>query len=381
MNESIKEEQYVMKNNKRLKCGYTTGSCAAAATKAATTMLFLQKEIKEIDLITPKNIRLHLKVEYIEIGLEQVTCAIQKDAGDDPDVTNGSYIYATVKKEEHTNISIDGGIGVGRVTKRGLQQEIGEAAINKVPAQMITMAAREICEEYEYKKGLSIIISVPDGERLAKKTFNPRLGIIGGISILGTTGIVEPMSEQALIDSIKVEMKIQIAEGAEYLLFAPGNYGVEYGKNTQGLKEIQSIKCSNYIGSTIDMAVELGVKGLLFMGHIGKFIKVAGGIMNTHSREADARAEIMASHVILAGGDAKAAKEVLECTTTEEGLLILQKYNLIEPIMHSITEKIEFYMNNRAYNKLLIGAVIFSGQQGFLGETKSTELLLEKMRK
>ena len=193
---------------KKLKTGYTTGSCAAAATKAALEMLLSGNEIQNISLLTPNQTELYLEVKDISIARDWVSCGIQKDSGDDPDVTNGICVYARVEKQSGTEIIIDGGIGVGRVTRKGLEQSIGQAAINKVPREMIIKEVKEQCAKYGYHQGLSIVVSVPEGVELAKKTFNPRLGIEGGISILGTTGIVQPMSEKALTDTIFLEMKM-----------------------------------------------------------------------------------------------------------------------------------------------------------------------------
>ena len=219
------EDYFVIRSQKKMRYGYTTGSCAAAACKGAAEILLGRKKISAVKLMTPKGIPLTLQLQDIQIGEEMVSCAVQKDAGDDPDTTNGLLIYASVKKTDGSDadgpaITVEGGDGVGRVTRPGLAQKVGEAAINPVPREMIQKAAREICGNYGYEGGLSVVISVPGGGETAKKTFNPRLGIQGGISILGTTGIVEPMSEKALIESIRVEMKQHLAMGECSLLVA-----------------------------------------------------------------------------------------------------------------------------------------------------------------
>ena len=298
-----------------MRFGYTTGSCAAAACKGATEILLGGKLQETVTLMTPKGILLTLELKDIQIETDKVTCAIRKDAGDDPDTTNGILVYATVEKTKEQGITLDGGIGVGRVTKAGLSQKIGEAAINPVPKSMILRAATEIAEKYDYEGGLKIIIAVPEGVEIGKKTFNPRLGIVGGISILGTSGIVEPMSEAALVQSIRVEMKQHFSQGEEYLLVTPGNYGADYLREHMNLPYEKNIKCSNYVGETIDMAIDMGVKGILFIAHIGKFVKVAAGIMNTHSHSADARMEVLASNAIRAGAPLECAKEILNAST------------------------------------------------------------------
>lgn len=290
-----------------MRFGYTTGTCAAAASKAAAQMLLSGEEIREIPFLTPKGILLNLEIGHIEKGEDHVSCAVRKDAGDDPDMTDGLEIFSLVRKTGEAKIVLDGGPGVGRVTKKGLEQPVGNAAINKIPRSMILKAVEDVCSEYDYEGGLEIIISVPGGEEAAKKTFNPRLGIQGGISILGTSGIVEPMSESALIKTIEVEMRQRVENGSRFLLVTPGNYGSAYLKEHMDLPLEEAMKCSNYVGETIDMAVSMGVEGILFVSHIGKFVKVAAGIMNTHSRCADARAEVLASNAMRAGISASAA--------------------------------------------------------------------------
>ena len=375
------EDYYVIRGNKKMRFGYTTGSCAAAACKGAAEILLGGVMHKAVTLMTPKGILLTLELKDIRIEGNQVTCAIQKDAGDDPDTTNGILVYATVQKTKEPGIILDGGVGVGRVTKAGLSQKIGEAAINPVPKAMILREATEIAEKYDYEGGLKIIISVPEGVEIAKKTFNPKLGIVGGISILGTSGIVEPMSEAALIRSIGVEMRQRIANGSEYLLVTPGNYGSSYLKEELKLPLAESLKCSNYVGETVDMAVDMGAKGILFVAHLGKFVKVAGGIMNTHSRSANARAELMAANAIRAGASLETAKQILDTVTTDEAVQIAKEAGILKGLMQEITGRIEESLNHRSYGRLVCGAVIFSNEHGYLGQTEHADMLMREIRK
>lgn len=375
------EGKYVIKNNKKLALGYTTGSCATAAAKAAITMLLSGKQVPYVGIETPKGISLYLEVlESIRKG-KTASCAIRKDAGDDPDVTDQALIFAEVslgKEKDKLHIFLDGGKGVGRVTKPGMEQEIGQAAINKVPRQMIREAVEEVCKEYGYQGEVFVVISVPEGERLAQKTFNPRLGVLGGISILGTSGIVQPMSEESLIASIRLEMSMLRSNGADYLVISPGNYGTDYMTSHYPVKGEKIVKCSNYLGETIDMAIELGYKGILFVSHVGKFIKPAGGIMNTHSRNSDSRMEILAANAIRAGADLETVKRVLDAVTTEDGLDLLAKEGYMEATMQLVMEKIYFYLNNRAYSNLELGILVFSNVYGELGKVGNVKELLEK---
>lgn len=376
------EDCYVIKNNKKMRLGYTTGSCAAAAASGAAQILLGGKTITEVSLMTPKGILLHLKLEDITVKDNMVSCGVRKDAGDDPDTTDGILVVASVEKmsgPQPVRIQIDGGQGVGRVTKPGLACKPGEAAINPVPHSMIMRAVEEAADQYGYEGSLKVTISVPKGQETAHRTFNPRLGIEGGISILGTSGIVEPMSEKALIRSIEVEMSQHVAQGEQYLLITPGNYGADYLREHMDLPFEKNIKCSNYVGETIDMAVNMGVKGILFVSHIGKFIKVAGGIMNTHSHSADSRVEILCANGIRAGADLACARDILKCSTTDEALHVLEKDHILQETMKEITDRIQFYLDHRSYEQILLGAVIFSNEFGYLGQTPDAEELISRI--
>ncbi len=374
------EDYYVMKNNKKMKYGYTTGSCAAAAAKGAASMLLGQRKLSQVDLMTPKGILLHLKLEEVQLKEDCAQCAVRKDGGDDPDTTNGILVYAKVQKNLEGRFLLEGGAGVGRVTKPGLEQPVGSPAINKVPRAMIQRETEAACSEWDYEGGLTVTISVPQGKEIAKKTFNPRLGIEGGISILGTSGIVEPMSETALISSIQVEMKMKHQSGEEYLLVTPGNYGADYLRGHMDLPFEKNMKCSNYVGEAIDMAVSLGVKGILFVAHIGKFVKVAAGIMNTHSHSADGRMEVLAASAVRAGAGLELVREILECGTTDEALALLEQGGYLRQAMAVVLEKIQFYLDHRSYEQITLGAVIFSNVQGYLGQTRDAGYLIEKIR-
>lgn len=374
------EDTYVIKYNKKLRCGYTTGSCAAGAAKAAAQMLLSGEKTAEVFLHTPKGIRLNLQIEDVSVREEEIACAVRKDGGDDPDVTNGILVYASVRLIPEKEIRIEGGRGVGRVTKRGLQQRIGEAAINPVPRKMIAEALWEAAGQHGYKGGFSVEIFVPEGEKIAQKTFNPKLGIAGGISILGTSGIVIPMSEKALIASIRVEMEMLKAEGYEYLVITPGNYGESFAKEQMPAVMGASMKCSNYIGETMNIAEELGIKGILFVSHIGKFIKVAGGIMNTHSREADCRAELMAAFALRAGADRKTASAILDTITTDEALEIMEQAGIMKDAMQQAVQRIQYYLQNRVQGRLETEIILFSNTFGHLAQTDQADVMLEKIK-
>lgn len=370
-------EEYIVKDGKKLRLGYTTGSCAAAASKAAAWMLLTGKRKEQIRINTPKGITLNLDVQQISLEDDVVSCAIEKDGGDDPDVTKGSLVFAQVTRTETPGIIIDGGHGVGRVTKRGLDQPVGAAAINSVPRQMIRENLEEVCHLTDYHGGLSVVISVPGGEQLAKKTFNPRLGIVGGISILGTTGIVEPMSEQALVDTIRVELRQRKANGAEYVLLTPGNYGSDYIQKDIGIDPKIAVLTSNFIGETLDICKELKFQGALLIGHIGKLVKIAGGMLNTHSKYGDCRMDIMAAHAGAAGLSAPQIAEMLDCATCDDAIRILKESGLCTQTLERISNRISFIMDHRVAGEMETGAIIFSKEYGFLSETKNARSLLK----
>lgn len=371
-----------------LRYGWTTGSCAAAAAKAAAQMLFAGEEIRQVRLMTPKGIELYLDVESVTRMPDCVQCAVRKYSGDDPDVTDGLLVYAKVEKGAKNSsalrVVLDGGAGVGRVTKPGLEQQVGQAAINKVPRRMITEEVESICRAHGYCGEMKVIISIPEGEETAKKTFNPRLGIMGGLSVLGTSGIVEPMSEKALTDTIYLEMKMLRERGCSYCYAVPGNYGMDFLRESLGIDPDLTIKCSNYVGETIDDAKLLGMKGLLLIGHVGKFIKLAAGVMNTHSRTADCRMEVLASHAAMAGADAATVKHIMTCLNTTEALKILKEKGLLPDVMETVMERIAFHLWQRAGKETETGAVVFSSEEGILGQTENVKKLLrltERQRK
>lgn len=372
------EEHSIKKDGKVMRLGYTTGSCAAAASKAAAYMLLSGKEIEEVSLQTPKGILLHLLIEDTHREEGYVSCAVRKDGGDDPDVTDGALIYSRVSLIKE-GIEIDGGEGVGRITRPGLNQPVGEAAINSVPREMIKTEAEKVKEEAGYGGGFKIVISVPQGEEIAKKTFNPRLGIEGGISILGTSGIVIPMSDSALIESIRLEMNMLKEAGAEYIVMTPGNYGEAFSKESLDLDLTYSMKCSNYIGDVLELADNMELKGILFVAHIGKFIKLSGGIMNTHSHKADCRAELMAAAAVRAGADISCAREILSTATSEEALDVLNKYGLLEKAMEIVMDKIQFYLKNQVPTSLELETIIYSNVHGFLARSENADSMIRKI--
>lgn len=372
-------ESYEVVQGKKLRQGYTTGSCAAAATKAAARMLLGRVAVPVVQLTTPRGLVLDLEPEDVHVTANAATCAIRKDSGDDPDITDGVRIYATVEKTA-CGWELAAGPGVGTVTKEGLACAKGGPAINPVPQRMIRAAAESEAAAAGYTGGLKVTISIPGGDVLAAKTFNPRLGIEGGLSILGTSGIVDPMSEKALVDTIKTEMKARRANGDTHLLAFFGNYGVNFGRDTLHLDVERRVTCSNYVGDMLDYAVYCGFTDVLLIGHAGKLIKLALGIMNTHSRYADGRTEFMALQAVFAGASVETAKRIYASRTTDEAIAILKEAQVLEPVMQAATERIEYYMEQRVHGELRCGAILFSNTYGVLGETSHVPELIRAQK-
>ena len=372
-------EKYVSKGSKKLRCGFTTGTCAAAASAGAARMLLSGKVIENITVITPSGNSVTVGLTDIKKEYDYVSCAVQKDSGYDPDVTDKILVYSTVSYEK-SGITVDGGEGVGRVTKKGLKQQIGEAAINPVPRKMIEEQLKTAASDYSYDGGLKAVISVPMGIQIAKKTFNPRLGIEGGISILGTTGIVEPMSEQALIDTISVELDVRKAQNEEFIIVTPGNYGQDFLRDNLGIAVDKCVKCSNFIGDTIDMCIEKGFKSMLLVGHIGKLSKLGCTIYNTHSRYADGRMEAFALCAALCGAEREVLENILGCITTDAALEILKKEGIFDETIKMLEKRIDRSLKLRAKGSIEIGMITFSEEYGILCKTENADNMLEKLK-
>lgn len=370
-------DEYQISQGKLLRCGYTTGSCATAASKAAAVMLLTGERIDCVQIDTPKGIVLNLEPEEVAVTAAKVTCAIRKDSGDDPDDTNGILIYATVEKTVGRDIELCGGNGIGQVTKPGLACAVGGPAINPTPRRMIIDELTKVMSTVGYQAGLKVTIAAPAGVEIAKKTFNPRLGILGGISILGTSGIVEPMSEKALVETMYVEIDSQAAAGNKNLLVFFGNYGEDFTRDVLGLDIVEAVTCSNFVGELLDYAVYKGFETLLLIGHSGKLVKLAQGVMNTHSKYADCRTEALALYAMFAGAGAEVGKEVAGSLTTDEAVKVLQREGIFEEVIDKITERIDFYMQHRVHGKIKTAALMFSNVYGILGKTAAADELVK----
>ena len=374
---------YVRSGRSMLRYGYTTGTCAALAAAGAARLLLTGTAPEAVSLTTPKGIEVSVPLAEAELleGGARARCAVQKDAGDDYDVTNGMLVRAAVKKSAAPGIQIDGGEGVGRVTKPGLDQPVGEAAINRVPRQMIEEQVQKTCGELGYNGGMEVVVSIPGGEEAAARTFNPVMGVKGGLSILGTSGIVEPMSEQAIVDTIAVQQRQAGLEGTGDLILTPGNYGEDFLRDTglDGLG-VPVVKCSNFLGEALDIAATQHFERVLLVGHIGKLVKVAGGIMNTHSRYADCRAELFCAHAALCGADRALCQKLMDAATTDACIELLDSAGLRGPVMESLLDAIQLHLERRAAGAYEIGAVVFSNAYGLLGQTERAKEIIARWK-
>ena len=378
-----KFEHYIRSGQKLLRCGYTTGTCAALGAAGAARLLLTGRTPETVGLRTPKGIVVEVAPQFCRLCSETTAeCAIIKDGGDDVDATTGLPVIAavTLLPDAPRTVTIDGGTGVGRVTKPGLDQPVGASAINHVPRQMITEALLKEAETAGYSGGFAVVIRIEGGEDAAKRTFNPHLGVVGGLSVLGTSGIVEPMSQQALLDSLQLEIH-QAALQSRRLILAPGNYGLNYlAAHYPELREIPIVKISNFIGEALDMAAAEQFGEVLLVGHVGKLVKLAGGIMNTHSKQADCRTELFCAHAALCGADTATCRALMDAATTDACLDILDAAGLKTTVMASLLQAVQLHLERRAAGAFTVGAVLFSNQSGPLGQTTQAKTLLQSWK-
>lgn len=370
-------EIYIYKNGQKMRCGYTTGSCATGAVKASAEMLFTGEFIKNINIITPKGIMLELEINDPKIS-DSASCCVVKDGGDDPDATDEIRIYAEVSLISD-GVEISGGEGVGIVTKAGLDQPVGEWAINTVPRKMIKSALAEIAEKYGYSGGFHVVIYVPDGRITAQKTYNSRMGIEGGISIIGTSGIVEPMSNSAIIETIRAEARMKYLSGERNMILTLGNYGESFLQKEMAFLAEKSIKCSNFIGDAIEIGLEMNYENILIIGHIGKLVKLGAGIMNTHSGCADGRMDVLVTCGVLAGVNTGILQKIPYCATVDSALDILEKSGFLWRTMKILSEKAGYYLNSKVYNKINIDVIMFSYNHGILVKTHNANKIIQNL--
>lgn len=404
-------EEFVYIDGKKYRRGYTTGSCATAVSKAAVYMLLTNERIDTVNIDTPKGIYLSIPVVSSEIKKNEDTgeiysiCSVEKDGGDDIDATNGIEIFAKAtwvyeeeidKSEKNFSFEGDGfcvfsGDGVGIITKKGLSEEPGRPAINPVPQKMIAKEVESVLKASgenvlndkngldNRKKVIKITIFIPKGEEVANKTFNPRLGIVGGISIIGTSGIVEPMSDDGWKKSLSIELNMKKELGMDKIILVPGNHGESFISDRIG-ENSSIVRTSNFLGYMLMEAKRMGFKKILLAGHIGKFIKLSAGIFNTHSKVADARNEILIANLALMGASTELVRKIDSCLTTEEATDIVYENGFGE-VFDIICEKCKKRAEMHVDNEIEIEVFIFKMDKTVLGKSKNAEEMLESFRK
>lgn len=371
-------DEYSYVNGKKLRKGFTTGTCATAATAAAISMILNQDIEEKVTVSTANGVEVMMDIKDPSFGELTASAAVEKDGGDDADATHGLLIYSTVTLLPDSNdIEIDGGEGVGRVTQKGLKCDVGMAAINPTPRAMIEKTARQLLGP---NCGAKIIISVPGGEETAKLTYNSRLGIVGGISILGTTGIVNPMSEDSWKASITIELTMLYNQGYRSVVLAPGNYGEDFATNVLGIPPHRIVNMSNFVGHVLKEVQRIGFTRVLMVGHMGKFVKVAGGIFSTHSKDSDARMEIIMANLALLGAPVELLEKVDQCITTDAAGTLIEEYHY-EEVYQVLVDKMKFRSERLLRNRkpeVSIDVVTFGTEVGYLASTQTLEEIAEE---
>lgn len=385
-------DEFVYVDGKKYRRGYTSGSCACGATKAALIMHLEKRNINEVRIGTPKGVDLDLKIDNISRGKDWVQCSVKKDGGDDIDATHGMDIFARLELVQADQVPdfrsdldsdylfITSGQGIGRVTKKGLDIRPGRPAINRVPLNMILKVVQETLDEagldiYDYLGGRKILVTIfaPQGQEIAKRTFNSNLGIEGGISIIGTTGIVDPMSDEGWKKALSAELAIKRAEGRETIILVPGNIGRDIMAKSYGADLDGIVKMSNFIGYMLMETKRLGFKRVIVGGHIGKLIKLSGGITNSHSRVADARREIMVANLALLGAPLELLKEVDACLSTDAMVDIIRKagYSQVFKVLaDKAASKAKVYMRLGQEDHIDIEVYLFSMDGSLLAKSQ-----------
>lgn len=359
--------------------GYTTGSCATAAAKVAALMILRQQIIHQISIVTPSGVTLHLNVEEPLIHGNQATAAIRKDGGDDVDVTHSMLIYAHVKLRDDVHITITGGTGIGKVTQKGIGLPIGHSAINKTPLQTIEAAVREVLGP---ERGADVVIFAPEGEERALRTYNSRLGIMGGISILGTTGIVTPMSEESWKRTLAIELEQKRENGLDKVIFVPGNHGERFVREQLQVDTNLVVTMSNFVGYMLQEAERLAFRHVVMVGHLGKLIKVAAGIFHTHSHIADGRMETLVTHLALAGAPNELLQQVYHCLTTEAAMELIAQAgyeSVYDAIATRIVDRVQ-QMLRYSPQPFTCDVILFSLDNQPLGSNRPVAAIAEDLR-
>ncbi|MGM0901752.1 MAG: cobalt-precorrin-5B (C(1))-methyltransferase [Bacillota bacterium] len=364
------------KDPSQMRHGYTTGSCATAMTKAALQALIVGKVPDEVTIYLPVVSQYAtFKVSAFEVSDEWVMCETIKDAGDDPDATHQARIRSTVRYSKENGIHLDGGVGVGRVTKAGLPVPVGEAAINPVPRKMIYGVVQEALEKFHLDCGIEVVISVPEGEEIAKKTLNGRLGIIGGISILGTRGTVIPFSSSAYMASIAQAINVAKEAGCEHLVITTGGRSEKYAmRQYPHLPEEAFIEMGDFVGFTLKNLARKKIPRVSLVGMMGKFSKVAQGVMMVHSKSAPVSFEFLAGIANKVGVDEETQREILQANTASQVAEFLQGN---EAFFTALCKNCCYYALNHLNTDMKVSTTLYTLNGDFLGKAENIDKLDE----
>ncbi len=350
----------------QFKYGYTTGSCAAGAAKGAAYGLLQGTIPDSVDLLTPSGVTLKLNLLHRKVGNDFAECAIRKDSGDDPDITNGCEIHVRVERSDNNGIRFIGGDGVGMVTKPGLQIPQGEPAINPVPRSMIKQSLKEVLGKYE---GADVLVTIPEGKKLAKKTFNGRLGIVDGISIIGTTGIVRPMSLDSFKVSLLCGLDVAKAAGHESVVLVPGSIGETGFQRHFNIEKYQIIQMSNFVGFMLDEALKRGFKSIIIGGHPGKLAKLIRGDFYTHSSKSKPANDILINLFKKAKIDSAVICKLRDSPTVEGMVDIIRKNNLLH-VFNRIADDVQTSAYQYVSSNAKIGTILFDMKKNIIGVSK-----------
>jgi cobalt-precorrin-5B (C1)-methyltransferase len=369
--DDIKESDLPLGKRKSLRTGYTTGTCAAAATKAALSTLISSEKILKVNVSLPKDKKMSIDIAWTKQNEDKsVTAAVIKDGGDDPDVTNGAEVCSTVSLLESTNkIVIDGGIGVGRVTKPGLGLEIGKAAINPTPLKMIQSAVEEILSQQDKKSiGVSVIISVPKGQEIAKKTDNPRLGILGGISILGTTGIVIPYSTASFAASIRQSIDVSKAMGSDTVILTTGGRSEDYARAIYGssIADHAYIQIGDFIGYGIKQCATKEIKKAYVVGFIGKLTKMAMGIKQTHVKGSHVDMNFLSDLAGECGANSELVMQIKGANTARHVSELIDKSGL-NSFYDNLCKAVHIHLTKHSQSQLKIKIILLDFDGKIIG--------------
>lgn len=369
--DDTKESNIAGGKKSSLRTGFTTGTCAAATTKAALSMLINGKKLSNVSVSLPKGKQMTVNISWSKYDNDKsVTAAVIKDGGDDPDVTNGAEICAKVSFLDTPDmIIIDGGKGVGRVTKPGLGLEIGKAAINPTPLKMINQAIDEVLGELKHRYGVSVIISVPKGEEIAKKTDNPRLGIIGGISILGTTGIVIPYSTASFAASIRQSIDVSRAMGSDSVILTTGGRSEDFARSIYGnsIADHAYIQIGDFIGFAIKQCAVKKIKKAYVVGFIGKLTKMAMGIKQTHVKGSHVDMNFLAELASRCGADSEVVNKIMLANTARHAGELVDEFGLAL-FYDMLCEEVHRHLSKYSESQLQIKIILLDFEGKIIGD-------------